>query len=129
MKVLTDRRQVAEALNFGKYPVLWFDMDARKGSKAIVMSRKGLRLRCELYNGYETDSDGVYYLLQGATVMSANHGLYDYLEDVEYANAPVIKNNATVVIVEFSRNTNTMRVILQNAGKVSPDYSTVARFN
>ena len=113
MKFLTDRTEIAKAMNFGKYPVLYIDRDNRpydspenrsdycKGSKCrLEWEHKDPRYadmtaRCELYY-----SEGRYHLSQGAACLSADFGRRDVLEMVEWARVPVIRCGQTVIVVE-----------------------------
>lgn len=63
MKYLTERQEIGEAMNFGKYPILYIDLDKPisskndfyKGSKCRIAwdmpdgRYKGMSARCELY--------------------------------------------------------------------------------
>ena len=113
MKFLTDRTEIAKAMNFGKYPVLYIDRDNRpydspevrsdycKGSKCrLEWEHKDPRYadmtaRCELYY-----SEGRYHLSQGAACLSADFGRRDVLEMVEWARVPVLRCGQTVIVVE-----------------------------
>ena len=132
MQVLTDRKDIAQALNFGKYPVLSFDLDNDKGSPAIVLNQTRnygvLRKGCMLYRGKIKEDDGIFYLLTDVTVLSSNVSINDYLKRVELANAPVINEGDTVAIFIHSKLSNIAYVELVKAGKVTPDYGTAVTF-
>jgi hypothetical protein len=132
MKTLTDRKEIAQALNFGKYPVLKWDIDKREGSKAVVIKQSArygeMRYGCKLFNGYEKENDGTFWLMKKATMIKGHYGIDDYLEDADFANAPVIESNQDVAILCYSRLANTAFVVIVNAGKVTTDYSTAAKF-
>lgn len=130
---LTERKEMAKALNFGKYPVLTYNLDTEEGSKAVALKETRnhgvLRYKCTLYRGKQTREDGIFYLLTHATVMSAHIGVHDYLKDAEYANAPVIETNAEVAILVYSTDMDIAYVEIVQAGKVDPDYSTATTFS
>lgn len=132
MTILTDRKDIAQALNFGKYPVLTFDLDNNKGSKAVVTKESArygtMRSRCTLYRGKKTEDDGIFYLLTHGTMLTAHVGVYDYLKDAEYANAPVIESDTEVAILMYSKTTGSAVVQIVKSGKADPSYSTAVTF-
>ena len=133
MKITKDRKEMAQAINFGKYPVLTYDLDAKEGAKAVVTkesSRYGtMRYKCQLFCGYVTEGDGMFYLMTLPTVLSSSVGVHDWIEAAEYANAPVIEANQEVAILIYSKKQNTSVVKIVKSGKVDPTYSTATRFN
>lgn len=132
MKILTERRDIAKALNFGKYPVLSYNVDTKEGSKARVVKKTrnhgDLLYKCNLRCGMQTEDDGVYYLSTKPTMMSSSYPLSDVLEDVEYANAPIIEPNSDVAIYVYSKTANFGFVLIVEAGKIDPSYSTATVF-
>jgi hypothetical protein len=132
MLVMTDRKEMAQALNFGKYPVLTYDLDNEKGSKAIATKKSinygMMRYRCTLYRGLHTEGDGQFYLLTHASMLSATVGVGDWLESAEFANAPVIESNQEVAILIYSKKRNYAEVQIVKSGKVDPTYSTATQF-
>ena len=132
MTILTDRKDIAQALNFGKYPVLSFNLDSDKGCSAVVLENTRnhgiLRKGCSLYRGKITKDDGIFYLLTNPTIMSANISVNDYLKRVELANAPVINEGDVVAILIHSKLLNSVQVELVKAGKVTADYATAVTF-
>lgn len=123
MKFLTKRTEIAEAMNFGKYPVLYIDRDDKpydtperpsdfcKGSKCRVdwehenPRYKGMTAKCELIF-----CDGKYSLMQGGCCLHDSFGRCDVLEMVEWANTPLIRCGQTVVVVEDFTEQKIMRV-------------------
>lgn len=133
MKILTDRKEMAQALNFGKYPVLTYDVDSKKGSKVTVTKeskRYGtMRYNTTLYRGKQTADDGIFYLLTHASMLTNDVDVNDWLEDAEYANAPVIDGkDQEVAILIHSRETNTAVVYIMKTGNVDPTYVTACTF-
>lgn len=131
--ILTDRKDIAKAMNFGKYPVLTYDLDEEKGgSKARVIkqtSRGPLPYNCQLFMGSQTKNDGVFYLMTKASILKGNVGVCDYIEDAEFANAPVIDNGQEVAILVYSKERSISFVIMAKAGRIDPSYSTATTFN
>lgn len=130
--ILTERTDIAKALNFGKYPVLTFDVDNDKGSLAVVTKESGrfgnMRSKCTLYRGKQTRDDGIFYLLTHATMLKSHYNVDDYLENAEFANAPVINEGEEVAILVYSKLNNTCFVQIVKAGKVDPSYATAVTF-
>ena len=106
MKRLTDRTDIAEAINFKKYPVLHIDLADR--------DEHGIQgCKCCIDNG--KFSDGTPYYVRatcrafsderkltfhsGGTFLSDSFSYYDMEEMLEYANAPVIRPGEPVVVV------------------------------
>lgn len=128
----TDRKEMAQALNFGKYPVLTFDMDADQGSKANVTkmsNRYGeMTYGCVLHMGYQKKGDGIFYLGTRATMISASFSVKDAIECAEYANAPMIKPHQKVAILMYSHKNNYKSVMIVKAGRIDPSYSSATVF-
>lgn len=133
MTVLKERSEMAKALNFGKYPVLTYNIDTNEGSKAIVIKKSvshgDMRYRCNLYRNYKEEGDGIFYLLTEATMISAKVDVNDYLDSAEFANAPIIKPNTEVAILVYSELLNHCSVRIVKSGKTDPSYSTATVFN
>lgn len=100
MKRLTERTEIAKALNFGKYPVIKIDLADRdeygvKGTKVNIDFGGEYFIHAKI----RSFSDEKYLKTSaGGTMLKASLGYNDYLEMIEYANAPVIKANQEIVI-------------------------------
>lgn len=101
MKKLTGRAEIAKAINFGKYPVIKIDLADRdeygvKGTKVNIDFGGEYFIRAEIRSYNDTK-----YLTtnQGSTTLKANLGYGDYIQMLEYANAPTIKADQEIVIV------------------------------
>ena len=113
MKYLTDRSQIAVAMNFGKYPVLYIDLDNKiydtpehpsdfcVGSKCKLdwehkdRAYEGMSARCTLCY-----SEGRYTLNQEGCCLHNCFGRSDVLEMVEWACVPMLRCGQTVIVVE-----------------------------
>ncbi len=109
MKYLTERSEIAEAMNFCKYPVLYVDLDKPRypdkdfyvGSKCRVAwdlpdnRHTGMSARCTVYY-YE----GKYELSQGGCCLHDSFGRHDIIEDMEWANTPLLHCNQIVLMIE-----------------------------
>lgn len=100
MKRLTERTQIAKAINFGKYPVIKIDL-ADKDEYGV----KGTKVNIDFGGEYfihatirSYNDENYLTTTQGATTLKSSLNYGDYLEMIEYANAPVIKANQEIVI-------------------------------
>lgn len=114
MKVLIERTEIAEAINFGKYPVLSIDL-ADKDDCGL----KGCKIRIDA----GTFRDGSPHIIaadlrvfrdskklttsRGCTCLSDSFTYYDLKEMVDNAQAPIIKPGQEVVISVYDSKNNT----------------------
>lgn len=108
MKYLTDRQEIAKAMNFGKYPVLVLNRENHKGfedTDYCVGQKVKVAYDNPRYEGMTTQ--GNIYLENGKIAISgdsacltARFGYSDVMEAAEWANAPTIHKGQTVVVVE-----------------------------
>lgn len=130
--ILTDRKDMAQALNFGKYKVLTFDMDENKGERAAVtkqtINHGEMKYAGELRRGCKTADDGIYYLLGDVTMLTAHISVERWLQFAEVANCPVIKEGDEVAILVHSETMGVAFVQLVRALKPTPDYGTILKF-
>ena len=137
MKYLKERREIAEAMNFGKYPVLYVDLDKpRYPSKDFYVGSKcrvawdlpdgryaGMSARCTVYH-YE----GKYELSQGGCCLHDSFGRHDIIEDMEWANTPLLHCGQIVLMVEDQSIQGKCRVrVLRADDKKDIHCSTVVR--
>lgn len=140
--VLTERTEMAKAINFGKYPVLSIDLDnqpykedlERAGRKEsyIVGCKcrvdwgrtdrfKGMSSRCTLV--MEND---VYKLTSGGACLKASYGMSDFLEDIENASTPLVHKGETVAVAHYSKELGVKFVRLMRVGdRIDPNCITV----
>ena len=117
---LTERKEIGKAMNFGLYPVLWMEIGKPRngwdpftvyeGCKANVRSPRQPDL---IYNGKLTmygdeQNEEVktmpwkwdnLHLSRGGTFLKTDFGYRDVMEDLENANAPMLKANQEVIVV------------------------------
>lgn len=131
-QLLTDKTEMAKAMNFSKYPVLTWDIDNKKGSLARVggrMTQSGMMYtHCKLEMDYYKEGDGIYYLSTKATMLKGHYGVEDHLESAEFANAPIIESNQDVAILIYSLKANMSAVLIVNSGRVDGSYSSACKF-
>ena len=117
MKQLTERTQIAKAINFGKYQVLTIDL-----ANEIVMCGEVIGYRgCNVRVKWQSRTTGEtlylhstldYYIEEQKLVISnwdaclkAGFGYSDLMEMVEFANAPILDTNQEVVLVVHNSRT------------------------
>ena len=110
MRYLTDRHEIAEAMNFGKYPVLTLNRENREYENSIFAEGCNVRLAWDSENPRfkGLHSDGIVYIdddgrigiLGGGSCIKASFGYSDVMKMAERANWPVIHKGQEVVLVE-----------------------------
>lgn len=109
MKMLTDRKEIAKAMNFGKYPVLVLDMENHCGFENTDFC-EGQKVRVawdsadKRYEGMTTEGniymeDGKIAISNNASMLKADWGYHDVISDAEWANAPVVHKGQTVIVI------------------------------
>ncbi|MBQ6472588.1 MAG: hypothetical protein IJJ33_11430 [Victivallales bacterium] len=106
IKFLKERKEIAQAMNFGKYPVVWAHLAlcAEKDSSGICGWDLG-RVRFDLGRSVPVRGhlrifrdDWMLYACSSPCVLSSRFGFSDIKEDALYANAPVIRPNSEFVL-------------------------------
>jgi len=115
MKYLTSRYEIASAMNFGRHPVLYIDMENRPYAKDSPGSESDFSVGCNLRvawddprsryadmtsEGYLYHSDGKLKIGGRATCLSDSFGRSDVIGMWQRANTPLIHCGDTVVVVE-----------------------------
>lgn len=139
MKLLSERTEIAQALNFGKYPVLNINLDNEekilRNDGSVERYCKG----CDVKVEYKTNNHGtlstrgnIYYdfladenffengfkISNNSTCLSDSFGYRDIMEDLRWASAPTLKAGQEVVIV-FNSEKSKIAVVM--IGKVSDE--------
>jgi len=138
MIYLTDRHEIAKAINFGKHPVLYLNRENHKGFTNTDYA-VGCRVRVAWdhkdprYAGMTTH--GNLYIENGRLAISseggclhADFGYRDVIEMQEEARAVVVHKSQTVVVVEDwpSKKVCTVRM-MKVSDWIDPHCMTVAR--
>ena len=109
-RYLTKRTEVAEAINFGRTPVLRIDLETPKagwddnfiGDRVLVsVNGSGNRedcIRCQLHKF--GDEPNRYTLMPENMFITNSFGYADAAEMVAWAQAPTIKAGETVIVFE-----------------------------
>lgn len=106
-KLLTDRKEIAQAMNFGKYPVLSIDMETPKAGWEVGTVYRGCKVRIDTGKPYCTNAELHYFgdskkfeLCMFGACLSSSFGYEDVVEMRDYAMAPVVHRGDTVVVIE-----------------------------
>lgn len=130
--ILTNRQDMAKALNFGKFKVLTYNVDTEKGStgKVIKSTRRygDMERQGTLYCGKQTADDGIFYLINRPAMLTATVSVYDWLRSADDANSPVIYEGNLVAILVYSEKTGESSIEIVRALKPTPEYSTSLTF-
>ena len=133
MKKLTERTEIAKAINFGEYPVIKIDVSNRdeygiKGTKIRIDNGTFKSGNKYFVNAVIRAYDDEKCLTTSAygSVLKNAIGYSDYLEMVEYANAPVVKANQEIVIFLYNSITKDIYqpVIIKTGNRVDAHCST-----
>lgn len=114
MRYLTDRQEIAAAINFGKYPVIRIDMDHKymegsdycTGDKVRVSWDRpdypNMTTRGEVYWSPERSK----FCISGfGACLSSDFGRHDVLEMYEWANSALVhKGQVVILIVDSSES-------------------------
>lgn len=110
MKYLTDRHEIAMAINFGKYPVLTLDRENNPlGTKSdyavgcrvrVAWDHKDKRYEGMTTHGHLYYSDGTLKISGEGACLSAGFGYQDVMKMAAEANTPIVHKGQEVVVVE-----------------------------
>ena len=130
MKLLTEKQEICEALNFGKYPVLHLDL-ARDKIKDMEGCYHGQIIKLEFdYRGepvrycgnldYYNDTNKLV-ITSGGTMLTSGLDYNEIIKMVNRATAPTIESNQEVIVVISNSDTRTASApILTKVGKITP---------
>lgn len=133
MKKLTERTEIAKAINFGKYPVIKIDLSDRdeygvKGTKVRIdngtfKSGEAYFVKAEI-RAYSDEK--ILTTSQGCGMLVDRLTYADYMEMTEYANAPIIKANQEILIFLYNSVTKEVYhpVIIKTGNRVDAHCST-----
>lgn len=111
-----DRKEVAQLLNFNRYPVLTIDL-----ADKIQWGFKGCKVRIPCGNYFLHaelewfENDKKILITKEITIISNSFGYRDVLEMCEYANAPIIDAGQEIVLVVINsvKHTATAPIMLK----------------
>ena len=136
MKLLTEKQEICEALNFGKYPVLHLDL-AKDKIKDMEGCYHGQLIKLEFdYKGepvrycgnlsYYNDTNKLV-ITSGGTMLTAGLSYNDIVKMVDRANAPTVVSNQEIIVVIYNSDTKVSSTpILTKVGKITPTMQVMA---
>lgn len=111
MKRLTERTEIATAINYRKYPVIKIDLAewddyGIKGAKVLIdngcfKSGEPYYIRATIRAYTE---ERVLEFCQGATCLHAGFGYSDIRDMLDYANVPIVKADQEILICPINSN-------------------------
>ena len=133
MKTLTERTEIATAINFNKYPVIKIDLTDRdeygiKGTKVRIDNgtfRSGepyyIRATIRTYN-----DEKVLTTSAGGSSLVDKMSFEDYMEMTDYANTPIIKANQEILIFLYNSTNKDIYnpIILKTGERIYPNCIT-----
>ena len=141
MKYLTDRTEIAMAINFDKYPVLYLNRENRPFAKDMPESDYAVGCRVRVawdskesrYEGMTTHGnlyieDGRLAINREGSMLTASFGYHDVIKmQAEARNAVIVHRGQEVVVVEDwpSKKTCTVRM-MKVSDRIDIHCSTVA---
>lgn len=146
MKLVIDRQEVAQYMNFHKYPVLSIDWDTPKSAVKATDEYPGstywvgscldiawnnprypdMTTHCELFCEVGR-GDGKLHLGRDCTCLSSSFGYSDVMGMLAQANTPVANPGDTVVVVEIWSKKKQCRLrIMKVSERVDHHCMTVA---
>ena len=128
-KYLTDRKEIAQAMNFGKYPVLRIDLETPKAGWDDMFEGDLVRVRSQKYDSEIrarinkfSDEPMRYSIMPVAVCLSSNFGYSDVVEMLGYAQAPLIHAGETVVVIEDYPKARACRVHVMKVSERVGDF-------
>lgn len=107
MKYLTNRQEIAKAMNFGQYPVIRINMETCKDGYNDFFEGDLLKVMCPRpghpsmwCSGNLYYSGGKFGVMTDALSLTEGYGYRDVMEDLARAQAPVVKAGQVVVMIE-----------------------------
>lgn len=116
IKEITNRQEFGKLVNFGNRAVLALDLAkdkdeyGYKGQKVRVpdMETEDGTMYCNCELRWYSDEKKIE-LVQGGTFLTASFTYRDAMQDVEYANAPIVDAGDTIILVIHNSETKELR--------------------
>ena len=131
MKIITNRQEIAKVLNFGKYPVLYVDLDKMerdyiKGSNCRIKwnyQDEELLLNCylEVVNGrYQIGNEG--------SIVTSDYSVNDFINQIQWSNTPIIECGQVVAVAQFSKKKGTKIIELMRVADKKDIHSMIITY-
>lgn len=147
MKMISERTEIAKALNFGKYPVLEINLDNVEEYKKNDGTTERYCVGCDVKVEYQTKRYGAMHthghiffdcfdndnalehmeISASGSCLKSDFGYSDIMKDLHWANVPTVKAGQEVVVVVRSEKSKMALVILYKVSdRVDPHCMTCA---
>lgn len=136
MKYLTDRHEIAMAMNFGKYPVLYIDVETPKDGYSDFYKGQDVRVAWddprERYKDMTCEgnlyySEGKFAISNNAGGLTAGFGREDVIEMHHWANTPLVHKGQTVIVIKDRPKQRVCHVeVMKISDRINIHCSTVA---
>lgn len=118
MKYLTDRQEIAKAMNFGKYPVIRIDVETPESEgvfrgNLVKVAAPSVRYPDNYIRGRVTkfsDEGDRYVIMPDAVCLKASFDYSDVVEMLGYAQVPMLHAGEEVALIEDAPKQRTARV-------------------
>lgn len=129
MKYLTDRQEIAQAMNFGKYPVIRIDVETpvRDGAlqgDVVKVAAPSARYPDNYICGrvMKYDDDDRYVIMPDSVCLKADFGYSDVVRMLGYAQAPMLHAGEDVVLIEDAPKQRAARVRMMRVSDSVRDF-------
>lgn len=133
MVYLTDRQQIAKAMNFGKYPVLYINRETPKQGYDGLYEGDAVKTATPSSNypdsherGNLIFADGKYEITGIGSCLHSDFGRSDVLESYQWAKAQTVHRGDHVVIVEDYPKIGMVKVHVMRVSHVTKFCQTAA---
>lgn len=129
MKYLTDRQEIAQAMNFGKYPVIRIDVETpvRDGvlqGDAVKVAAPNDRYHDNYICGrvMKFDDDDRYAIMPENVCLKSSFGYSDVVRMLGYAQAPMLHAGEVVVLIEDAPKQRAAKVRMMRVSDCVRDF-------
>ena len=131
MKIITNRQKIAKVLNFGKYPVLYVDLDKMernyiKGSNCRIKwnyQDEELLLNC-----YLEVENGRYQIGNEGSIVTSDYSVNDFINQIQWSNTPIIECGQVVAVAQFSKKKGTKIIELMRVADKKDIHSMIITY-
>ena len=131
MKIITNRQEIAKVLNFGKYPVLYVDLDKMerdyvKGSNCRIKwnyQDEELLLNC-----YLEVENGRYQIGNEGSIVTSDYSVNDFINQIQWSNTSVIECGQVVAVAQFSKKKGTKIIELMRVADKKDIHSMIITY-
>ena len=131
MKIITNGQEIAKVLNFGKYPVLYVDLDKMerdyvKGSNCRIKwnyQDEELLLNC-----YLEVENGRYQIGNEGSIVTSDYSVNDFINQIQWSNTPIIECGQVVAVAQFSKKKGTKIIELMRVADKKDIHSMIITY-